>query len=69
MCHVKDMLPDGNMTDVGQGTIDFAGIFARADGPKMEHYFVENDDTTTPFESAATSYKALSAILAGLPAR
>ncbi len=69
MCHVKDMLPSGAMTDVGLGTIDFAAIFARHDISPMEHYFVENDDTTTPFESAAISYRAMLGIVPGVSRR
>jgi sugar phosphate isomerase/epimerase len=66
MVHVKDMLPNGDMTDVSLGTIPFADIFATPGTAKIAHYFVENDDTKTPFESAAISQKALSKILAGL---
>jgi sugar phosphate isomerase/epimerase len=69
MVHVKDMLPNGEMTDVGLGIIPFAAIFAAPGTAKIEHYFVENDDTKTPFESIAISEKALAAILAGLPTR
>jgi sugar phosphate isomerase/epimerase len=68
MVHVKDMLPNGAMTDVGLGAIPFAQLLGAPYARPIEHYFVENDDTTTPFESAATSCKALAQILAGLPA-
>ncbi len=69
MCHVKDMAPDGSMADVGQGTIDFARMLAAPAAAPMEYYFVENDDTKTPFESAAISCSALSNILKSLPRR
>jgi sugar phosphate isomerase/epimerase len=65
--HVKDMLPSGGITDVGLGTIDFRHILSQPAAMPIEHYFVENDDTRTPFESIAISCKALSAILATLP--
>jgi sugar phosphate isomerase/epimerase len=65
MVHVKDMAADGAMADVGQGTIDFAGLFA---AHRFEHYYVERDDAPAPMENAATSYQALSAILKALPA-
>ena len=68
MVHVKDMLPNGEMTDVGLGTIPFAQILSQPAARAVEHYFVENDDTKTPFESIATSCKALTRILAELPA-
>jgi sugar phosphate isomerase/epimerase len=68
MVHVKDMLPNGEMTDVGLGTIPFAQILAQPAAQSVQHYFVENDDTKTPFESIATSCTALTKIVAGLPA-
>lgn len=61
LVHVKDMDAAGNMADVGQGTIDFARIFA-AD-PAIEHYFVERDDAPNPIENARVSYAALSRLL------
>jgi sugar phosphate isomerase/epimerase len=67
MVHVKDMLPNGEMTDVGLGTIPFAQVLGAPPAASVEHYFVENDDTKTPFQSIATSCKALTHILAGLP--
>ncbi len=60
LCHVKDMAADGAMADVGAGTIDFAGIFA---AHQFEHYYVERDDTTAPFDTAQISFNALNAIL------
>ena len=69
MVHVKDMLLNGEMTDVGLGTIPFAQILAAPAAQSVEHYFVENDNTRTPLESIATSCKALTKILAELPAR
>jgi len=69
MCHVKDMSASGAMADVGQGTIDFKALFARPDIAPFEHYFFENDDAKSPFESAEISYKALNTILESLPER
>jgi sugar phosphate isomerase/epimerase len=69
MCHVKDMTADGAMADVGQGTIDFKALFARPDIAPFEHFFFENDDAKSPFESAEISYKALTGILDSLPER
>ena len=45
--HVKDMLdPRGakTMKPVGQGVIDFRGIFAHASESGMRHFFVEDDN-------------------------
>ena len=61
MVHVKDMTADGVMVDVGKGTIDFAKIFAVAQGG-IKHYFVEHDNPPDPFASIAASYRALQAL-------
>jgi sugar phosphate isomerase/epimerase len=61
MVHVKDMAADGAMVDVGAGTIDFAKIFAAANGG-IRHYFVEHDNPADPFGSIAASYAALAAL-------
>lgn len=59
LCHVKDMTADTNMADVGDGTIDFAAIFAASDRAGFKHYYVERDDAEDPLKSAARSYKAV----------
>ena len=56
LVHVKDMSADGEMTAVGDGTIDFASLFASSDGAGIRHYFVEHDNPADPFESIRTSY-------------
>jgi sugar phosphate isomerase/epimerase len=61
MVHVKDMTADGSMVDVGAGTIDFAKIFAAANGG-IKHHFVEHDNPSDPFASIAASYRALLAL-------
>jgi len=61
MVHVKDMATDGSMVDVGAGTIDFAKIFAAANGG-IKHYFVEHDNPSDPFVSITASYRALQAL-------
>ena len=57
LCHVKDMTAERQMTDVGQGTIDFAKIFAQA---QFQHYFVEHDQPEDPLASIRRSYEYLS---------
>lgn len=59
-CHVKDMAADTSMADVGDGTIDFAAIFAASELAGFKHYYVERDDSMDPLKTAARSYKALS---------
>jgi sugar phosphate isomerase/epimerase len=66
LVHVKDMAADGRtMVDVGQGVIDFAAIFARAEQGGIRHYFVEHDNPQDPMASIRQSHDALAALLAG----
>jgi len=60
LSHVKDMSKTENaMVDVGDGRIDFAEIFKQSETSGMKHYFVEHDDTKTPFESLERSIEYL----------
>lgn len=61
--HVKDMTADGKMAAVGQGTIDFAGLFARKASANVKHFYVENDMAPPPYiPNITTSYQALRAL-------
>ena len=62
LCHVKDMADDSSMADVGDGNIDFAGIFAASEAAGLKHYYVERDDAPDSFETAARSYAAASSL-------
>lgn len=62
LVHVKDMMADGTMTEVGAGTIPFASYFAKASQAGIVHYFVEHDQPKDAFASIARSYQALSAL-------
>jgi sugar phosphate isomerase/epimerase len=60
MLHVKDGKPpytDASQTDLGQGTIDFKPIIARAKG--VEHYFIESDSAADPLAFAQLGHKYL----------
>lgn len=59
LSHVKDMAQDGSFADVGEGTIDFARIFAEKARSGMHHYFVERDDLPHPKETARDGYRYL----------
>jgi sugar phosphate isomerase/epimerase len=65
--HVKDMdgSPEGRMVNVGEGVIDFAAIFARAEQGGIQHYFVEHDQPEDPLESIRRSYQGLTQLLTG----
>lgn len=59
MVHVKDMTKDRKMVDVGQGAIDWKGIFSHAKEAGIEHYFVEHDEPTSPLADIKVSYDYL----------
>ncbi len=63
--HVKDRTADGEMTSVGQGTIDFADIFTLDAMAGVKHFYVENDQSPAPYlPDIRTSFAALSALRA-----
>ncbi len=60
--HVKDMRDvrgRQEMVAVGEGEIDFRGIFAAAAQAGLAHCFVEHDEPVDPLASVRTSYRAL----------
>ncbi len=62
LCHVKDMADvagSQEMVTVGEGEIDFAGIFAQAQQAGLTHYFVEHDNPPDPIESIRASLEHL----------
>jgi sugar phosphate isomerase/epimerase len=75
MLHLKDRLPgfppsfvmnqdSAHFTEVGHGTLDWKGILAAAQALGVEHYFVEQDQTSIPpMESLRKSYAYLHGIL------
>jgi len=60
LVHVKDMSGSGAIVDVGKGTIDWNRIFAKRREAGIEHFFVENDNPTSPIEDIKVSYDYLS---------
>ncbi|MEO1096918.1 MAG: sugar phosphate isomerase/epimerase [Bacteroidota bacterium] len=55
--HIKDMDENGDFTEVGTGTIDYAAIFSKAELAGLDHFFVEQDEATKDrFESIKISY-------------
>jgi sugar phosphate isomerase/epimerase len=59
LVHVKDMKKNGEMTEVGNGVIDFKRIFAQSDKAGIQHYFVEHDDPKSPLDSIKISFENL----------
>lgn len=63
--HVKDRTPDGKMTSVGEGMIDFADIFTLDELAGVQHFYVENDQSPAPYlPDIRTSFQALSRLRA-----
>lgn len=46
LLHLKDLAEDGSFADVGEGTIDFAEIFAKAPLAGVQYGFTEHDRPT-----------------------
>ena len=59
MMHLKDMAPDGSMTGVGTGKIDWKPILAASGKAGVRHYFAELDDPVNPISFARASYDFL----------
>ncbi len=60
MVHVKDRTGDGQMTEVGNGVIDWAEILQHRERAGIRHYFVEHDRPEEPFRSLESSFRYLS---------
>jgi sugar phosphate isomerase/epimerase len=63
MAHIKDMDEQGNMVEVGTGVIDFKSILDNEAAIGLRHLFVEHDQPSDPFKSAAISHLAMASIL------
>ena len=59
LVHVKDQDRNGEMVDVGKGTIDFRAIFALSEQAGIKHYFVEHDEPPAPIADARICYEYL----------
>lgn len=63
LLHLKDMAADGSFADVGEGTIDFAAIFAAAPLAGVRYGFTEHDQPSPDgVTSACTSLGNLAAL-------
>ena len=59
--HVKDTAPDGKITDVGAGVIDWSRVYAAA-GPDVKYYIWEYDGAPEPLKNAEIAYKYMRCI-------
>jgi len=64
MGHLKDMDTHGNITNVGEGTIDFPELIKLAKEAGIKHYYVENDNpSANPVNDARISYNYLKKVM------
>ncbi len=60
LIHLKDMTPERSFAEVGDGTLDIAGIIQAAHGGGTQFFIVENDKPAMPsLESAKRSLENL----------
>jgi sugar phosphate isomerase/epimerase len=58
--HIKDMMSDGSMVDVGDGEIDFPALIQYREKAGLRHGFVEHDHPEDALLTAQRSYEYLS---------
>ncbi len=62
--HVKDMAVNRDTAEVGEGSINFAEIFASAEAKNVKYYIVELEHyKTTPLKGVEVCYKNLKKLL------
>ena len=59
LVHLKDMARGGSITEVGNGTVDFARLLTEAKLAGIVHGFVEHDDPADPLKSIEISLRYL----------
>jgi sugar phosphate isomerase/epimerase len=55
----NETVPAATFVEVGSGAVDFPGVLAAASAAKVQHYFVEQDESADPIQSLKQSYKYL----------
>ncbi|WP_286829565.1 MULTISPECIES: sugar phosphate isomerase/epimerase family protein [Kordiimonas] len=61
--HVKDYGADGSIVDVGDGSIDFGGLYAPLRKAGVKHFFIERDNSPAPMETLTRSIKAFQSMI------
>lgn len=59
LLHLKDMTPDGAITEVGKGVVDFKRVLAHSQLAGVAYCFVEHDHPAHPLQSIEESLKYL----------
>ena len=62
MIHAKDRAADGQMTEVGAGTVDWPRLLRAFERQGLRHCFVEHDNPPDPFASARASFAYLNSL-------
>lgn len=58
-CHIKDRSVEGEMTSVGDGTIDFKALLPLAEAAGVERFYLEHDNPEDPLVSVGRGYTHL----------
>jgi sugar phosphate isomerase/epimerase len=66
LMHLKDVDSRGEVTDLGEGTIDFVPLVTAAIKSGVEHFFVEHDRPANPLKSAQIGFQYLNRLRARL---
>lgn len=61
-CHLKDIGVNGQITDVGLGTLDFGPFIRAATDGGTQYFFVEHDEPLNPTATAVNSYNHLKSL-------
>ena len=59
---LTEMVPPTTFVEVGSGAVDFPTVLAAASTAKVEHYFVEQDQSADPIASLKKSYEYLTSL-------
>jgi sugar phosphate isomerase/epimerase len=59
--HVKDATPELEGTTVGEGILDFEGLFAAGKADVLEYYFIEDERTDDPFKNIKADFDYMAA--------
>lgn len=62
LLHIKDIDREGNITEVGNGILDFQAIYSAAIAAGLDGYFVEQDTSRHPLLSAQMNLNYLKAV-------
>jgi sugar phosphate isomerase/epimerase len=62
LCHIKDLDPNGDEADIGEGDVAFERIFASAKQAGLQHGFIERDHPDDARQSIRRNFDAINAV-------